>query len=363
MATTPSSRASADAAVFVRVGIAGASVEEICVEAGLTRGELYSNFANKDELVLAMIDDYVDCNLAGLHRLVERADTTIEYLESLESTERRREGPLGSQPVLHTEFMLYALRNPANRSRLAKHQRRWREVIAEVVRQDFAQFGGTPPMSVEDAAELILALDDGYLLHELIEPGSYRAGHVQSEPAGTTAPVAGVSIADAGARTRDPAGAGAQPGPGRGCELTDGSGRRGRRGCGVAMRPSPIRELRLAPADLFDLVVGLVDPLLDLGVQLRLVGRRRKGLLQQGDATVHEVDVSSLLRLERWEVGTHEGCACSGRGAGIRAAGTGACGERHRTTTEDDGPGGCCSGELLGDLHGGASFCESRAVC
>ena len=32
------------------------------------------------------------------------------------------------------------------------------------------------PLPVEEVAKFILALDDGYLLHELIEPGSYRPG-------------------------------------------------------------------------------------------------------------------------------------------------------------------------------------------
>lgn len=60
-------------AVFVRDGIAGASVEDICAEAGLTRGALYSNFANKNELVMAMIADHVDRNMAELERLDEIA--------------------------------------------------------------------------------------------------------------------------------------------------------------------------------------------------------------------------------------------------------------------------------------------------
>jgi AcrR family transcriptional regulator len=41
--------------VFAERGIIGASVEEICEAAGFTRGAFYSNFADKDDLVLAMI--------------------------------------------------------------------------------------------------------------------------------------------------------------------------------------------------------------------------------------------------------------------------------------------------------------------
>lgn len=78
--------------------------------------------------------------------------------------------------ILQMEFTLYALRNPANRTRLAEHQRRWRHVIEAVVRADCERLGVDPPIPVEDAAAMILAMDNGYLLGELIEPGSYETG-------------------------------------------------------------------------------------------------------------------------------------------------------------------------------------------
>ncbi len=166
----------AAAAVFVRDGIGGASVEDICAEAEMTRGALYSNFADKDELVMAMIEDHVDRNMAELDRLNDIASSPIEFIALIESPERRRDGPVDINPVLQMEFTLYALRNPANRTRLAEHQRRWREVIEAVVRADCERLGVEPPLPVEDAAAMILAMDNGYLLSELIEPGSYTPG-------------------------------------------------------------------------------------------------------------------------------------------------------------------------------------------
>ena len=35
---------------------------------------------------------------------------------------------------------------------------------------------GDPPIRTEDAAAMILAMDNGYLLGQLIEPGSYQPG-------------------------------------------------------------------------------------------------------------------------------------------------------------------------------------------
>ncbi len=166
----------AAAAVFVREGIAGSSVEDICVEADLTRGALYSNFTDKNELVMAMIDDHVERDMAEMERLMDMAASPVEWVKLIESPERRRDGPLGTDPVLYMEFTLYALRNPNNRPRLADHQRQWREVIATVVRADNERLDVDPLMPVDEAAAMILAMDNGYLLSEMIEPGSYAPG-------------------------------------------------------------------------------------------------------------------------------------------------------------------------------------------
>jgi AcrR family transcriptional regulator len=166
----------AAAAVFVRVGIGAASVEDIALEAGLTRGALYSNFRNKDDLVMAMIDDHFERNMDEVERLLSMSSSPTEYLQLMESPQRRREGPLANDAVLHMEFLLHALRDPANRARLAAHQHRWREIITALVERDAEVLGIAPPMTPAEAAEMILAMDNGYLLQQLLEPGSYREG-------------------------------------------------------------------------------------------------------------------------------------------------------------------------------------------
>ena len=162
--------------MFVEKGIAGATIEQICNAAELTRGAFYSNFADYDELVMALLDDHVDRDLREMERLRQQASSPVEFVGLIESPERRHDGPLGRNPILFMEFMLHALRNPSNRSRLADHQLRWRKVIATVVQADCDRLGVDPPMPIDDAAAMILAMDNGYLLGQLIEPGSYRPG-------------------------------------------------------------------------------------------------------------------------------------------------------------------------------------------
>ena len=108
-------------------------------------------------------------------QLLQRASSPIEFVSLIESPKRRRDGPLGD-PVLLMEFTLYALRNPSNRSRLAEHQQRWRKVIATVVQADCERLGVESPIPLDEAAAMVLALDNGYLLAELLEPGSYEPG-------------------------------------------------------------------------------------------------------------------------------------------------------------------------------------------
>lgn len=47
-------------AVFAERGFHGTSIEDICQQAGFTRGAFYSNFASKDELFLALFDAHTE---------------------------------------------------------------------------------------------------------------------------------------------------------------------------------------------------------------------------------------------------------------------------------------------------------------
>ncbi len=170
----------AAAVVFVDKGIGGASVEDICVEAGLTRGALYSNFGNKDELVMAMLEDHVESTIAEMERLMKKSVSIVDYLELIESPQRLRSGPLGENSVLHMEFILYALRNPKLRQRMRKRQEKMRKMTTKILELDVARSGHPLPMPIERVADFIVAMDIGYALNELIEPGRYAEGTFSS---------------------------------------------------------------------------------------------------------------------------------------------------------------------------------------
>ena len=123
----------AAAEVFEEQGIGAASIEAIAAAAGLTRGAFYSNFADKDELIIAMLEDHVERSLAHHRELLAQHARRPTSSPRLRATERSRHDPLGRAPLLHMELILYAARAEKRRPELAKRLRARRKLVAEIV--------------------------------------------------------------------------------------------------------------------------------------------------------------------------------------------------------------------------------------
>jgi AcrR family transcriptional regulator len=104
--------------VFADRGIPGASVEEICEAAGFTRGAFYSNFADKDQLVLALIQARVQAQYAAAEQAIATVkattgDRTPAELVSIAITAFEEAARPGREGILtQQELLLYAARQP-----------------------------------------------------------------------------------------------------------------------------------------------------------------------------------------------------------------------------------------------------------
>ena len=108
--------------VFAGRGVIGSSVEEICEAAGFTRGAFYSNFADKDALVLALIEQSVTEEYAAAEEAVTElkargarllaTDTVSQVLDRLNGGGRSDRTALLAQ----RELLLYAARVPGLRA-------------------------------------------------------------------------------------------------------------------------------------------------------------------------------------------------------------------------------------------------------
>ena len=106
--------------VFSRRGYYAASVDEIAAEAGYSKGAVYSNFSNKEELFLALIDrrfakdtqDY-----PGIANFMKEGLQFDEFEEGFDFREQIMKDPTWN--ILMVEFFLYAMREGNNRAELA----------------------------------------------------------------------------------------------------------------------------------------------------------------------------------------------------------------------------------------------------
>src|SRR5258708_7237284 len=132
----------AAAQVFQEQGIGAASIDAIAEAAGLTRGALYSNFANKDELIVAMLEDHVDRSVQHHREMLTRHPEPVDFLAALRTAERSAKDPLGRAPLLHLELILFVTRLERRRPDLRERLRTRRALIAEIV-EKFNRSGGT----------------------------------------------------------------------------------------------------------------------------------------------------------------------------------------------------------------------------
>ncbi len=192
-------------AVFAERGISGASVEEISEAAGFTRGAFYSNFEDKNDLVLALIQRAIAVQYQAAEQAVAAMTrATGRTPEELLSVALTQYTVLGSTTLAsmmtQQELQLYAAREPSLREPylafFAECTKGFTKLIGDAMTASGLEFS----CPAEDAIELLVAAHqrmqvqslftqtiDTHILHALLLAISRPAG---PDPA-TTAPSAG----------------------------------------------------------------------------------------------------------------------------------------------------------------------------
>jgi AcrR family transcriptional regulator len=126
--------------IFIAKGFDDAPVEEIAETAGFSRGAFYSNFADKDELLVAVFDKHRTDIVNELEGVLRRFPTPHERIAALREwfTNQWRQRNFVS---LRLEFSGRAMRNRAVRKRLSEMARLEFETYAAAVAQCFEATG------------------------------------------------------------------------------------------------------------------------------------------------------------------------------------------------------------------------------
>lgn len=161
----------AAADVFKRQGYQGASLESVAEAAGYTKGAVYSNFATKADLFMALLDRSVEAEVAGQE--AQFAGMTLdEVLEALPAILERQVMSDPMWAVLRMEFWLVASRDPEVRERLVREAEPYRQKAGEMIDAMLEKDGVVAPFSGRELGILINALATGFALQLQHEPGS-----------------------------------------------------------------------------------------------------------------------------------------------------------------------------------------------
>lgn len=159
----------AAADVFERLGFHAATVDDVADAAGYTKGAVYSNFAGKNGLFLALLDRHLDDQLAEVERLAA-TKSNAELETRLRTASSTQMGSGGAFGLLMLEFWLYAARDDDARAALATRYRRMRDRLAAMIAERAGE-----SRSPDEAAALVLALDAGLFVQHVIDPDAVTA--------------------------------------------------------------------------------------------------------------------------------------------------------------------------------------------
>lgn len=161
--------------VFARHGFSAASVEEVAEAAGYSKGAVYSNFAGKADLVLALLDREIrrvgpewDQIFATDKSVPERV-AGVERMLSETVTDC-------AETTLQMEFFLYAMRDPEARGKLAARYQEMRAGMAAVLERHFEDIGREPPVPLNQLTWILEAIELGLRVQACLDPDALPEG-------------------------------------------------------------------------------------------------------------------------------------------------------------------------------------------
>jgi AcrR family transcriptional regulator len=163
----------AAARMFAARGFHATSLDAIAEEAGFSRGAVYYNFADKEELFLELLDRRCAERAQDLREVFSGADQ-----DDVQATSQRAQvaadhaldamtGDIEWR-ALYLEFLAHAARDSAFRRRFSKRSDEMRGALEEVVVQRTGPVAEALDMEPEQLAVVIDALGTGLWAHHML---------------------------------------------------------------------------------------------------------------------------------------------------------------------------------------------------
>ncbi len=158
-----------DAAVrkFAIAGYDAASVDDICGEAGVSKGAFYHHFPTKQSIFLALMQGWLTTIDMGMEAV--QADTVPETLITMTNLLPGVFAAAEDRLPMFLEFWLQASRDETVWKAVIAPYRHYQEHFARLVEEGIAE-GSLKPTDPHVAAQVIVSLAVGLVLQGVLDP-------------------------------------------------------------------------------------------------------------------------------------------------------------------------------------------------
>ena len=163
---------------FANYGYTAASVDDICQDAGVSKGAFYYHFPGKQAVFLALLEIWLTTVDASLEtaRQPSVPSTLLGMAEKLPEILVSADGRL----PMFLEFWLQASRDETIWQATNAPYQRYQQYFAALVEQGIAE-GSFRPVDSQAAAQMIVSLAVGTFLQALLDPENNNRAHVTRE--------------------------------------------------------------------------------------------------------------------------------------------------------------------------------------
>jgi AcrR family transcriptional regulator len=157
----------AASAVFARRGLHAARMDDIVEAAGLSKGAVYWYFDSKDEIIMALLERFMQAELEDLAKLPEDGrPVSARMLAMADHLVRQLESMADLMPIA-LEFYAEAPRREKVRQTVVKYFSGYQALLSELIDQG-VQRGELRAVDPEDTAVAVMASIEGLILYWIL---------------------------------------------------------------------------------------------------------------------------------------------------------------------------------------------------
>jgi AcrR family transcriptional regulator len=156
--------------LFTERGFHASTVDEIALEAGYTKGAVYSNFASKEDLFFAVYERRAERAVAEIEQILHENGPAVGLELLASDPARRRGGAEDGWLAVFFEFWAHVVRRPELRDRFAKVHGRALEPMAAAVERFVGEREISIPVEARSLNVAMNAMVLGLSLERLTQP-------------------------------------------------------------------------------------------------------------------------------------------------------------------------------------------------